>query len=68
MMKDTVPFSSVHTPVAVNEGGGGGTTQADIFAWAVNALSFGLDNVYVFDEPLTLMVVLCPATNWKVAV
>ena len=68
MTKDAVPFSSVQTPVAVKAGAGGGVTQADISAVAVKALSFGLDNVYDVELPVTVMVILWPAISWKVAV
>lgn len=35
---------------------------------AVSVLSLGLDKVYVPEGPLTLMIVLPPALNWKVPV
>ena len=66
--KDAVPLLEVHTPVAESDGAGGGVTQVDISATAVNVLSFGLDNVYEVDEPFTVMVVLAPEANWKVEV
>lgn len=40
----------------------------DISATAVSVMSFGLDNVYEVDEPLTVIVVLAPAASWKVEV
>ena len=64
-----VPAFEVHAPVAVKTGGGGGGgTQRDIFATEVNPASLGLDSVYDVDEPVTVMVVLAPAANWKVLV
>lgn len=67
--KVAVPALDVHAPPTVNAGGGGGGgTQRDISATAVRVLSFGLDNVYVLDVPLIVMIVLPPAGNWKVPV
>lgn len=58
--------TAAHAPVTVNARGGGGGTQRLISACAVRALSSGLVNVYVLDEPFTLMTVCAPAANWNV--
>lgn len=58
MMKEAVPSSSVQTPFAVKSGGVGGVTQVDISALAVNVASFGLDNVYSVELPVTVSVIL----------
>ena len=68
MTNVATPALEVHAPATVNAGGGGGGTQRLISARAVRLLSFGLDNVYVPEEPLTLMIVLPPAGNWKLPV
>lgn len=45
MVNEAVPSVSVHKPVAVMDGGGGGATQVDMSASAVKLLSFGLENL-----------------------
>lgn len=56
-----------HTPLTVNDGGGG-SAQVVVSTLAVRLLSLGLDRLKVRDEALTLMTVLPPAVNWNVPV
>ncbi len=67
--KAATPSSEVQIPLADRSGGGGvGSTQVVISTTVVNQASLGVEKEYPVDEPVTVNVMLCPASSDTVPV